>query len=129
MSRRLVAGLVALVALGGVFVFGLTKQDDVSRIDTANVIVPPEGFQTFAAAAITGTSFDGAHVLARAAAGQARVHQLLGLVVRAVQARGARPARLQRALGGRAAFVGVAYESPHATPSRSRARRAGAIRS
>ena len=54
MSRRLVAGLVALIAIGGVFAFGLSKQDDVSSQDTENVTVPPEGFQTFAAAAITG---------------------------------------------------------------------------
>ena len=59
MSRRLVAGLVGLVALGGVFAFGLSKQDDVSHIDTAHVVVPPAGFQPFAAAAIKGTSFTG----------------------------------------------------------------------
>ena len=37
MSRRLVAGLVALVAVGGVFAYGLSKQDDVSKIDTKHV--------------------------------------------------------------------------------------------
>ena len=43
MSRRLVAGLVALIAIGGVFAYGLSKQDDVSSIDTSHVTVPPSG--------------------------------------------------------------------------------------
>ena len=82
MSRRLVAGLVALVALGGVFAYGLSKQDDVSRSrHRERRRFLPEGFQTYAAAAITGTAFDGSHVLARAPAGQAGLHQLLGRVV------------------------------------------------
>ena len=89
MSRRLVAGLVALVVVGGVFAYGLSKQGDVAHIDTKNVKVPPPGFQTYAAAAIKGTTFSGARVLARAAARQAGLHQLLGLVVRPVPARGA----------------------------------------
>ena len=50
MSRRLVAGLVALIAIGGVFAYGLSKQGDVSKIDTKHVKVPPSGFKTFAAA-------------------------------------------------------------------------------
>ena len=52
MSRRLVAALVALIVVGGVFAYGLSKQGDVSGIDTKHVAVPPSGFQTFAAAAI-----------------------------------------------------------------------------
>ena len=58
MSRRLVAGLVALIAIGAVFAYGLSKQGDVSGIDTKNVVVPPSGFKTFSAAAITGTTLD-----------------------------------------------------------------------
>ena len=89
MSRRLVAGLVALVALGGVFAYGLSKQDDVSGIDTKNVTVPPAGFQPFAAAPIAGSTLEGRHVLAREPARQAGVHQLLGDLVRALQGGGA----------------------------------------
>ena len=59
MSRRLVAGLVALVALGGVFAYGLSKQGDVAKIDTTHVVVPPSGFQPFAAASIAGSTLDG----------------------------------------------------------------------
>ena len=54
MSRRLVAGLVALIAIGAVFAYGLSKQGEVSKIDTAHVVVPPSGFKTFAAAAFKG---------------------------------------------------------------------------
>ena len=43
MSRRLVAGLVALIAIGAVFAYGLSKQDDVAKIDTKHVVVPPAG--------------------------------------------------------------------------------------
>jgi cytochrome c biogenesis protein CcmG, thiol:disulfide interchange protein DsbE len=60
MNRRLVAGLVALIVVGGVFAYGLSKQNDVSSIDTKNVTVPPEGFQTFAAAPITGSTLENA---------------------------------------------------------------------
>jgi thiol-disulfide isomerase/thioredoxin len=59
MSRRLVAGLVVLIAAGGVFAYGLSKQDEVSRIDTQHVIVPPAGFRTYAAAPIAGATLDG----------------------------------------------------------------------
>ena len=59
MSRRLVAGLVALVAVGGVFAYGLSKQDDVSKVDTKHVMVPPSGFKTFPAASIAGSTLDG----------------------------------------------------------------------
>ena len=50
----------------------------------------------FAAAAIKGTTLDGEAVLAREPRGQAGLHQLLGLVVPALQEGGARPAQLLR---------------------------------
>jgi thiol-disulfide isomerase/thioredoxin len=58
MSRRLVAGLVALIAIGAVFAYGLSKQGDVSSIDTKNVVVPPAGFTPFAAAPIAGSTLE-----------------------------------------------------------------------
>ena len=86
MSRRLVAGLVALIAIGGVFAYGLSKQDDVSSIDTSHVTVPPVGLQDRSRPpTIKGTTLDGEAVLAGAPRGQAGLHQLLGLVVRALQ--------------------------------------------
>ena len=58
MSRRLVAGLVALIAIGAVFAYGLSKQGDVAGIDTKNVVVPPAGFTTFDAAPIAGSTLE-----------------------------------------------------------------------
>ena len=131
MSRRLVAGLVALIAIGGVFAYGLSKQDDVSRIDTKHVTVPPSGFQTFAAAAIKGTTLDARPFSLARLRGQAGLHQLLGLVVRRpASARRPTCAASRTALGGRASFVGVAIHSPHGgCASASSARPAGATRS
>ena len=60
MSRRLVAGLVALVAFGGVFAYGLSKQDDVSELDTQACHGAPGGLQDRSpAAAIAGSTLDG----------------------------------------------------------------------
>ncbi len=113
MSRRLVAGLVALIAIGGVFAYGLSKQDDVSSIDTSHVTVPPSGFKTFAAADIEGTTLDAQAVLAREPATASRSSSTSG-------ARGARPAGRRRPTcaasrtgsARQAAFVGVAIDSP-----------------
>ena len=115
MSRRLVAGLVALIAVGGVFAFGLSKQDDVSRIDTKNVTVPPAGFQTFAAAAITGHGVRRQAVLARAACeGKPVFINFWGSWCAPCRREAPGAAQVPSALGGRASFVGVAVESPHA---------------
>jgi cytochrome c biogenesis protein CcmG/thiol:disulfide interchange protein DsbE len=113
MSRRLVAGLVALIAVGAVFAYGLSKQGDVSSQNAKDVTVPPSGFQPFAAAAITGTSFDGADFsLARLQGKPVFINFWAPWCV---------PCKLEApdlrafsgSLEGRAAFVGVAVDSPH----------------
>ena len=116
MSRRLVAGLVALVAVGGVFAFGLSKQDDVSTQSTRSTSsVRPSGFQTFAAARDHGLD------VRRQAASRSR-----GCTASPSSstsgAAGARRCKREApdlrtfagALDGRASIVGVAMDSPHA---------------
>jgi thiol-disulfide isomerase/thioredoxin len=114
MSRRLVAGLVALVALGGVFAFGLSKQDAVSHIDTTHVVVPPAGFQPFAAAAITGTSFAGTPFSLAKLQGKPVFINFWGSWCIPCRREAPQLKAFSRTLGARAAFVGVAYQSPHA---------------
>jgi thiol-disulfide isomerase/thioredoxin len=113
MSRRLVAGLVALVALGGVFAYGLSKQDDVSKIDTEHVTVPPSGFQTFAAAAIKGTTFDGAPFSLARLQGKPVFINFWGSWCAPCRREAPQLRSFSRTLGERAAFVGVAVQSPH----------------
>jgi thiol-disulfide isomerase/thioredoxin len=113
MSRRLVAGLVALVALGGVFAYGLSKQDDVSHIDTTHVVVPPAGFQPFAAAAITGTSFAGAPFSLAKLQGKPVFINFWGSWCAPCRREAPQLKAFSRTLDGRASFVGVAYQSPH----------------
>ena len=68
MSRRLVAGLVALIAIGGVFAYGLSKQGDVSRHrQQARDRAPCPASRRSAASAISGRTLDSQGVLARAA--------------------------------------------------------------
>jgi thiol-disulfide isomerase/thioredoxin len=114
MSRRLVAGLVALVALGGVFAFGLSKQGEVSHVDTTHVVVPPAGFQPFAAAAITGTSFAGARFSLAKLQGKPVFINFWGSWCAPCRREAPQLRAFSRTLGSRAAFVGVAYQSPHA---------------
>jgi thiol-disulfide isomerase/thioredoxin len=113
MSRRLVAGLVALVAIGGVVAFGLSKQGDVSRIDTTNVTVPPAGFQTFAAAGIKGTTFDGSVFSLVRLKGKPVFINFWGSWCEPCRREAPELRAFSRTLGGRAVFVGVAVQSPH----------------
>jgi len=113
MSRRLVAGLVALIAIGGVFAYGLSKQDDVSSQDTKNVTVPPEGFQPFVAAAITGKAFDGADFSLARLQGKPVFINFWGSWCEPCKREAPDLRSFSGALDGRASFVGVAVDSPH----------------
>ena len=111
MSRRLVAGIVALIAIGGVFAFGLSKQDDVSHIDTKNVVVPPAGFQPFAAASITGTSFAGRPFSLAKLQGKPVFINFWASWCIPCRREAPQLKAFTPTLGGRASFVGVAYQS------------------
>lgn len=111
MSRRLVAGLVALVALGGVLAYGLSKQDDVSRIDSKNVTVPPSGFQTFDAAAITGTTLEGSEFSLARLQGKPVFINFWGSWCAPCKREAPDLREFSDSLGDRASFVGVAVDS------------------
>jgi thiol-disulfide isomerase/thioredoxin len=113
MSRRLVAGLVALIVMGGVFAFGLSKQDDVSSQDAKHVTVPPQGFQTYDAAAITGTAFDGAPFSLAHLEGKPVFINFWGSWCAPCRREAPDLRAFSRSLAGRASFVGVAVDSPH----------------
>ncbi len=112
MSRRLVAGLVALIAVGGVFAYGLSKQDDVSSPGTTNVTVPPEGFRTYAAAAITGTAFDGTQFSLDRLQGKPVFINFWGSWCEPCKEEAPALRALSGSLGDRASFGGVAVDSP-----------------
>jgi thiol-disulfide isomerase/thioredoxin len=112
MSRRLVAGLVALVALAGVFAYGLSKQDDVSHIDSTHVTVPPSGFQTFAAAPITGSTLAGAQFSLASLHGKPAFINFWGTWCGPCRREAPQLRAFTDALAGRAGFVGVAIDSP-----------------
>ena len=112
MSRRLVAGLVALVALGGVFAYGLSKQDDISSLDSKHVTVPPAGFETFAAAAIEGTSFDGTQFSLERLEGKPVFINFWGSWCEPCRREAPDLRTFSASLDGRASLVGVAVDSP-----------------
>jgi cytochrome c biogenesis protein CcmG, thiol:disulfide interchange protein DsbE len=124
MSRRLVAGLVALIAIGGVFAYGLSKQDDVSSIDTSHVTVPPSGFKTFAAADIKGTTLDAKPFSLASLEGKPVFINFWGSWCPPCRKEAPDLRSFSNGLGGQAAFVGVAIDSPSAD-ARSFIRKAG----
>ena len=114
MSRRLVAGLVALIAVGGVFAYGLSIQDEVSKPNTTNVTVPPEGFQTYPAAAITGKTFDGTRFSLARLQGKPVFINFWGSWCEPCKREAPDLREFSNALGDRAAIMGVAVQSPRA---------------
>jgi thiol-disulfide isomerase/thioredoxin len=124
MSRRLVAGLVALVALGGVFAYGLSKQDDVSGIDTAHVTVPPAGFKTFTAAAFAGSTLEGGQFSLARLRGKPVFINFWGTWCVPCKREAPQLRAFADGLGQRAAVVGVAIDSADGDP-RGFARKAG----
>jgi thiol-disulfide isomerase/thioredoxin len=112
MTGRFAAGLVALVVLGVTFAFGLSKQRDVSYIDTARLTVPRAGFHTFTAAAITGTSFAGTPFSLATLHGKPIFINFWGSWCAPCRREAPELRAFSRSLGHRAALVGVAYQSP-----------------
>ena len=124
MSRRLVAGLVALIAIGAVFAYGLSKQGDVSGIDTKHVTVPPAGFQTFAAAAIKGTTLDAKPFSLASLQGKPVFINFWGSWCPPCKKEAPDLRSFSNGLGDHAAFVGVAIDSP-SSDARTFIRKAG----
>ena len=124
MSRRLVAGLVALIAIGAVFAYGLSKQGEVSGIDTKNVVVPPSGFKTFSAAAITGTTLDAKAFSLAQLEGKPVFINFWGSWCPPCRKEAPDLRTFSDGLGTRASFIGVAIDSPP-SDARSFIRKAG----
>jgi thiol-disulfide isomerase/thioredoxin len=124
MSRRLVAGLVALIAIGGVFAYGLSKQDDVSGIDTKHVTVPPAGFQTFTAAPIAGSTLEGKAFSLASLRGKPVFINFWGTWCEPCKREAPQLRAFADRLDRRAAVVGVAIDSQNGNP-RGFARKAG----
>ena len=112
MSRRLVAGLVALVAVGGVFAYGLSKQDDVSKVDTKHVMVPPSGFKTFPAASIAGSTLDGKRFTTSSLRGKPAFINFWGSWCPGCRDEAPDLRAFANGLGSQASLVGVAIDSP-----------------
>jgi cytochrome c biogenesis protein CcmG, thiol:disulfide interchange protein DsbE len=124
MSRKVGLGLVGIVALGGVFAFGLSKQGQVARVDMAHVTVPPAGFQTFAAAPIAGSELDGREFSLASLRGKPAFINFWEPTCIPCRKEAPQLRSFASELGGRASIVGVALDSP-ASAVRSFATTAG----
>jgi thiol-disulfide isomerase/thioredoxin len=124
MRRRYVAGIAALVLLGGVIAFGQSKQGEVGTVDAAHVVVPPEGFTTFAAAPITGTALEGRPFSLARLRGKPVFVNFWGSWCAPCRREAPDLRAFSDSLGARASFVGVAVDSP-AGDARAFARKAG----
>ena len=111
MNRRTVFVVVGLVALAGVFIFGLSKQGQVARNDTAHVTVPPAGFQAFAAAPIAGTALDGTGFSLAALRGKPAFINFWAPTCIPCRKEAPQLRSFASGLDGRASFVGVALDS------------------
>jgi thiol-disulfide isomerase/thioredoxin len=124
MTRRLVAGLVALIALGGVVAYGLANQDEVATPATTGVTVPPEGFTTFAAAPIAGSTLEGKAFSLSRLRGTPVFINFWATWCEPCKEEAPQLREFANGLGGRAQVVGVAIDSD-SDRARSFARTAG----
>jgi cytochrome c biogenesis protein CcmG/thiol:disulfide interchange protein DsbE len=112
MSRRVVLALLGIAALGSVFAFGLSKQGQVARVDTAHITVPPAGFETYAAAPLTGSAIDGSEFSLAALRGKPAFINFWEPTCIPCQQEAPQLRSFASRLGGRASIVGVALDAP-----------------
>jgi thiol-disulfide isomerase/thioredoxin len=124
MSRRRIGGIVALIAVGGVFAFGLSQQASVSRVDGGKVVVPPSGFTTFRAPSIAGSTLAGVGFSLGSMRGKPTFINFWQTACTPCEREAPALRAFAAGLGNRAAIVGVAMDS-RVSEARRFARRHG----